>query len=169
MSSSISLFVLSIILLIAFGGLFYTDREVKRSVERLHVLTISAERILTADLRSTTAVRLSASLQADRYVLDYQDFQDTKYDLLEEISRYPQSEKIRKAFSQMVDVQEAIEDAESEAIALIDEEKWEEALELVTEPAFGRQKGIYRAKPLIRLNLSASTYSTTTTVNFALP
>ncbi len=66
LSSSISLFVLSVVLLIAFGGLFYADGKVKKSVDRLHNLRINAERILTADLRSTTAVRMSASLQSDR-------------------------------------------------------------------------------------------------------
>jgi len=145
LSSSISLLVVSLVLFIAFGGLFYLDDEVKKGAHNLQNLTINAERILNADLSSTTAVRLAASLQSDRYILNYQAFQDNKYALLTGFSKYAQSDQVKEAFSQMEDVQQDIEDAEAEAIALIDEEMWDEALELVTEPAFRRQKGIYRA------------------------
>jgi len=145
LSSSISLLVLALVLLFAFGGVFYADNQVKHSVSQLHDLTIKAERILTADLRSTTAVRLAASLQTDRYILNYQDFQDAKYVFLKEVSKFQKSDKVRDAFAKMEDIQAEIEEAEAEAISLIDEEKWDEALELVTEPAFRRQKGIYRA------------------------
>ncbi len=145
LGSGISLVALSIIMIGAFGGLFYADDVVKKSQARLNTLTINAERVLTADLNSTTAVRLAASLQSDRYVLNYQDHQDTKYSLLVEISGFQKSGKVREYFSRMEDVQADIEDAEADAISLIDDEKWEQALELVTEPAFGRQKGIYRA------------------------
>jgi PAS domain S-box-containing protein len=145
LSSSKSLLVLSLVLLAGFGGLFYAQSEVRHSVDRLGKLTINAERILTGDLRSTTAVRLAASLQSDRYILNYQDFQDAKYDLLSAISTQQKSGKLKQAFLAMEEIQSEIEDAEAEAISLIDEEKWEEALELVTEPAFRRQKGIYRA------------------------
>ncbi len=137
--------VLALVLLFAFAGVFYADNLVKKSVTRLHDLEIKAERILTADLRSTTAVRLAASLQSDRYVLNYQDFQDAKYTLLQEIAGFQKSDKVRDAFSKMEDIQLEIEDAEAEAISLIDEEEWESALELVTEPSFRRLKGIYRA------------------------
>ncbi len=144
-SSSISLLVVSLVLFVAFGGLFYMDGEVKKGASDIQHLTINAERILNADLSSTTAVRLAASLQSDRYILNYQDFQDMKYSLLVGFTAYAQSDKVKEAFAQMEDVQQDIEDAEAEAIALIDDEQWEEALELVTEPAFRRQKGIYRA------------------------
>ncbi|MFA9562907.1 MAG: PAS-domain containing protein, partial [Nitrospirota bacterium] len=117
----------------------------KRDAERLHVLTFNAERILNADRDMTAAVRLAASLESDRYILKYQNTQDTKYALLEENTRIIESERIREAMDKLIDIQGVVEDAESEAIALIDEENWEEALELVTEPAFQRQKGIYRA------------------------
>ncbi|MBT6095950.1 MAG: PAS domain-containing protein [Rhodospirillaceae bacterium] len=145
LGSGISLIVLSVVMLAAFAVLFYADDAVKKSQAQLNTLTINAERVLTADLNSTTAVRLAASLQSDRYILNYQDHQDTKYALLEEISGFQKSDKVHEYLSRMEDVQADIEDAESEAISLIDDEKWEEALELVTEPAFGRQKGIYRA------------------------
>ncbi len=140
-----SLMVLALVLLFAFAGVFYADGLVKKSVTQLHDLEIKAERILTNDLRSTTAVRLAASLQSDRYVLNYQDFQDAKYTLLEEIAGFQKTAKVRDALSQMEDIQSEIEDAEAEAISLIDEEEWESALELVTEPSFRRLKGIYRA------------------------
>ena len=145
LSSSRSLLVLALVLLLAFGGVFYADNQVKHSINQLHDLTIKAERILTADLRSTTAVRLAASLKSDRYVLNYQDFQDAKYAFLKEVSKFRKSDKVRDAFTKMEDIQAEIEEAEAEAISLIDEEKWDEALELVIEPAFRRQKGIYRA------------------------
>jgi len=145
LGSGTSLIVLSVVLLASFGALFYADDAVKKSQQTLGKLTIDAERILAADLNSTTAVRLSASLQSERYVLNYQDYQDTKYALLDEVSKFQVSDKVREYFKRMEDVQADIEDAESEAISFIDEEKWEDALELVTEPAFRRQKGIYRA------------------------
>ena len=136
---------MSIVLLIAFGGVFYADTQVKQSVQRLNILGVDAERILNADFAGTTRLRLAASLEADRFVLDYQDYQDTKYALLTEIAKFPKSAKVEAAFAKMVDVQGDIEESEAEAIAFIDEEKWEEALELVTEPSFYRLKGIYRA------------------------
>jgi PAS domain S-box-containing protein len=145
LSSSRSLLVLSLVLLGAFGAFFYAQSQVKVTSDKLNELTINAERILTADLRSTTAVRLAASLQSDRYILNYQDFQDAKYDLLARISRQKKSEKLRRAFSAMENIQAEIEDAEAEAISLIDEEKWADALDLVIESSFRRQKGIYRA------------------------
>jgi len=144
-SSSISLLVASLILFLTFGGLFYVDGVVKKNTHDLQTLSLDAERILNSDLSGTTAVRLSASLQSDRYIMNYQDIQDTKYALIEDVAKFRQSETVRQAFSKMEEVQQDIEDAESEAIAQIDDENWEEALELVTEPAFRRQKGIYRA------------------------
>ncbi len=140
-----SLVGLSVILLIGFGGLFYADGEVKRNAERLYTLTINAERILNADRSMTASVRLAASLESDRFILNYQNIQDTKYALREENARLLKNEHIRQAMEKLVDIQGEIEHAESEAIALIDEEKWQDALELVTEPSFQRQKGIYRA------------------------
>jgi len=145
LSSGKSLVGLSLLLFLGFGSLFYVDGEVKRNAERLYVLTINAERILNANRDMTAAVRLAASLESDRYILKYQNTQDTKYALLEENTRLIENERIREAMDKLTDIQGEIEDAESEAIALIDEENWEEALELVTEPAFQRQKGIYRA------------------------
>ena len=145
LSSGKSLLVLSIILLIAFGGLFLADRTVKMHAGHLHMLTVNAERILNADRSATAAVRLAASMQSDRYVLNYQDFQDAKYSLLEEIVNLHQDKSVNEALAKMVDVQQEIEEAEAEAIAFIDEEKWPDALEQVTEPAFGRLKGIYRS------------------------
>ena len=65
--------------------------------------------------------------------------------MLEENTRLIESERIREVMDKLIDIQGEIEDTESEAIALIDEENWEEALELATEPAFQRLKGIYRA------------------------
>ena len=133
------------VLFFGFGGLFYFDGEVKRNAERLHTLTVNSERILNADRGMTAAVRLAASLESDRFLLNYQNSQDTKYALLDENARLIENERIREALDKLVDIQGEIEDAESEAIALIDEENWADALELVTEPAFQRQKGIYRA------------------------
>ena len=145
LSSGKGLLVVSIILLIAFGGLFLADRTVKMHAGHLHVLTVNAERILNADRAATTAVRLAASMQSGRYVLNYQDYQDAKYSLLEEIVGLHQDKSVNEALAKMVDVQQEIQEAEAEAIAFIDEEKWPDALELVTEPAFGRLKGIYRS------------------------
>ncbi len=145
LGSGVSLIVLAVVLLASFGALFYADDALKKSRHALSSLTIDAERILTADLNSTTAVRLAASLQSERYVLNYRDYHDTKSALLAEVAKFKTSDKVRGYFSRMEEVQADIEDAESEAISLIDEEKWEDALEIVTEPAFRRQKGIYRA------------------------
>jgi PAS domain S-box-containing protein len=145
LSSSNSLLVVSVVLLLAFGGLFYADSAVKKNAERLHVLTVNAERILNADRAGTAAVRLAASLESERFVLNYQDIQDSKYSLLEENLKYLENEKVRQALGKMEEIQSDIEDAETDAIGLIDEENWEEALELVTEPAFRRQKGMYRS------------------------
>ena len=125
LSSGKSLVVLSLVLFLGFGGLFYVDGEVKRDAERLHVLTFNAERILNADRDMTAAVRLAASLESDRYILKYQNTQDTKYALLEENTRIIESERIREAMDKLIDIQGVVEDAESEAIALIDEENWE--------------------------------------------
>jgi len=145
LSNRASLLVLSVVLLLSFGFLFYADRQVNENLRNLNALTVNAERILSAYLQSTTAVRLSASLQSDRYIANYQDFQDTKYALLEEISRFEKSPKVEQFLTQMEDVQGDIEDAEAEAIALVDQQEWDEALVLVTEPEFGRLKGIYSA------------------------
>jgi len=145
LSNRASLLVLSVVLLLSFGFLFYADRQVNENLRNLNALTVNAERILSAYLQSTTAVRLSASLRSDRYIANYQDFQDTKYALLEEISRFEKSPKVEQFLTQMEDVQGDIEDAEAEAIALVDQQEWDEALVLVTEPEFGRLKGIYSA------------------------
>ena len=145
LSGGKALLVLSVILLVAFGGLFYVDRGVKENSKHLAMLKINAERIQNLDTRSTNAVRLAASLRSDRYIINYQDLQDAKYELLEENLRHVQSDEVRASLTKMEEVQGDLEDAESEAIALVDEEKWEDALELVTEPAYRRQKGIYRS------------------------
>ncbi|MBT3360608.1 MAG: PAS domain S-box protein [Rhodospirillales bacterium] len=145
LSSGKSLVGLSVVLLLGFGGLFYVDGEVKLNAERLRIMTINAERILNADRSMTAAVRLAASLESDHFLLNYQNTQDTKYALLEENARLQKNEHVRQAMGKLVDIQDEIEGTESEAISLIDQEKWEEALELVTEPSFQRQKGIYRA------------------------
>jgi PAS domain S-box-containing protein len=145
LSGGKALLVLSVILLVAFGGLFYIDGEVKSNSRHLALLTLNAERIQNLDSRSTSAVRLAASLRSDRYIINYQDLQDAKYALLEENLKHLQNDKVRALLAKMEDIQGDLEDAESEAIALIDEEDWENALELVTEPAYRRQKGIYRS------------------------
>ena len=146
LSSGKTLLLLSVFLLIAFAALFYVDRQVKESARRLSTLKINAERIQNLDSAGTSAVRLAASLESDRYIISYQDFQDAKYALLEENLKFIENATIREALEEMEEVQGDIEDAESEAIALIDEEQWEDALELVVEPAFRRQKGIYRSR-----------------------
>jgi hypothetical protein len=87
------LLVVSLVLLGGFAGLFFVDTKVKKSAQRLHVLTINSERILNADNASTTAVRLAASMKSERYIHNYQDFQDTKYSLLSEISKFPKPQK----------------------------------------------------------------------------
>ena len=167
LSSSRSLLAVSVVLMLAFAGLFYVDTNVKDSARRLQVLTVNAERILNADRSNTVAVRLAASLQSDRYIVNYQNIQDAKYDLLKEnLQLYP-GKKVQSLLKKMENVQGEIEDAESEAISLIDDEKWEEALELVTEPAFGRLKGIYRSnlstalREMIQLGQEQATRSNT--------
>lgn len=146
LSGGKTLLVLSVFLLVAFGGLFYVDGEVKKNSQRLATLILNAERIQNLDTKSASSVRLAAGLQSDRYIMNYQDLQDAKYALLEENLQYIQNDRVRASLDKMEEVQGDIEDAESEAIALIDEEAWAEALELVTEPAFRRQKGIYRSR-----------------------
>ena len=84
LSSTRSLLVLSALLLLTFAGLFHADRELRLDAERLHNLTLGAERILNADRDATNAVRLAASMRSDRYLLNYDDFLDSKYDLLDE-------------------------------------------------------------------------------------
>lgn len=145
LSNRASLLVLSVVLLLSFGVLFYADRQVTENLTRLNALTVNAGRILTADLQSTTAVRLAASLRSDLYIADYQGFQDTKYALLEEIAGFEKSPTVQQFLSKTEDVQGDIENAEAEAIALIDQQEWDDALVLVTEPAFTRLKDIYRA------------------------
>ncbi|MBT4699742.1 MAG: hypothetical protein HOB79_01590, partial [Rhodospirillaceae bacterium] len=152
LGNGVTLVILSIVLLVSFGVLFYTDGVVKKNLAHLNQLTIDAERILTADIRSTTSVRLSASLRSDTYVSNYQDFQDTKYALLSKISKLPKTESVKKFFSEMEDVQGDIEEAESEAIELIDEGKWDAALKRVTEAKFRRFKTIYTANLSNALN-----------------
>ncbi len=145
LGSRVSLLVVSVVLLLSFGVLFYADRQVNENLARFNALTVNAERILTADLRSTTAVRLAASLRSDLYIRDYQDFQDTKYALLEEIANLEKSPRVQQFLSKTEDVQGDIENAEAEAIALIDEKRWDDALVVVTESEFRQLKGIYRA------------------------
>jgi len=146
LGGSTSLLVLSVTLLLAFIGLFYADAKVKESARRLHILTINTEHILNADRAATAAVRMAAGLQDDRYVLNYQDIQDSKKARLAETLKSLENEKIRQALKSMEDIQGDIEDTETEAIELIDAEKWDDALELVTEPVFGRNKAIYRSQ-----------------------
>ena len=145
LSSGTSLVGLSVVLFVGFGGLFYFDGEVKRNAERLQTLIVNSERIQNADRRMTAAVRLAAALESDRFLLNYQNTQDTKYALLDENTGLVTNARVREALDRLVDIQSEIEDAESEAIALIDEENWEDALDLVTGPEFQLQKGIYRA------------------------
>ena len=99
----------------------------------------------TLDSTGTSSVRLAASLRSDKYIVRYQKHQDAKYALLVENLSFQQSDKIRAALDKMELLQDEIEDAESTAIALIDEERWDEALKLVIEPSFRRLKDSYRA------------------------
>jgi PAS domain S-box-containing protein len=145
LSGGKTLLFLSVFLLVAFGGLFFVDRVVKENSHRLATLTLNAERIQNLDSRSASSVRLAASLRSDRYIINYQDLQDAKYALLEENLGFIQNDRVRESLAEMEGVQGEIEDAESEAIALIDEEEWDAALELVVEPSFRRLKGIYRS------------------------
>jgi hypothetical protein len=91
LSSRVSLVIVSLALLFAFGGLFQAGSKVEQRTQQLHKLTVNAERILNADAASTTAVRLAASLKADRYLHNYQEFQDTKYSLLDELTALPKT------------------------------------------------------------------------------
>lgn len=141
-----SLLVLSVFLLLAFLGLFYADGKVKEDAARLHALTINTEHILNADRAATAAVRMAAGLQDDRHVLNYQEIQDDKKARLAENLKFLNNEIIRQALKSMANIQGDIEDAELEAIGLIDKEKWDDALDLVTEPSFGRSKAIYRSQ-----------------------
>lgn len=144
--------VLSIVLLMAFGGLFYIDGRVKSNAQRLTILNINAERIRNLDRTGTSAVRLAAASRSPIYIQDYQDHQDAKYALLKENLRHQQNQKVRVSLGKMEEVQGDIEDAESEAIALIDEERWEAAYELVTKPDFLRWKGLYQSHLSSALN-----------------
>ena len=144
LSSGKTLLILSIFLLIAFAGIFYVDRQVNQNAQRLSTLTINAERIQNLDASGTSAVRLAAGLRSDFYILDYQDVQDAKYALLEENLKLLENPRIRRALATMEEVQDEIEDAESEAIALIDEQQWDAALDFVTGSDFRLKKWTYR-------------------------
>ncbi len=146
LGNSRSLLILSLVLLLTFGGFFYVDTALKEGADRFHTLTVNAERILNADGSATTAVRLAASLRSNRYLLNYRDFLDSKYDLLDENLDLLGSGDVRTILDSAAAAQSQIEATEEQAIALIEEERWDAALALVTAPAFSRQKGIYRAK-----------------------
>lgn len=128
---------------VVFFALLQTDSAVKKDLEDLHVLTLSAERILNLDNAGTTGIRLSAVLQTDEHIQNYQDLQDSKYEALNEFFDHSQSEEVKDAFFRMAEIQEELEEMESEAIGLIDERNWTAAWELVTDPLFTDKKALY--------------------------
>ncbi len=128
---------------VVFFALLQTDSAVKKDLEDLHILTLSAERILNLDNAGTTGIRLSAVLQTDEHIQNYQDLQDSKYEALNEFFDHSQSEVVKDAFFRMAEIQEELEEMESEAIGLIDERNWTAAWELVNDPVFIDKKVLY--------------------------
>ena len=128
---------------VVFFALLQTDSAVKKDLEDLHTLSLSAERIRNLDNAGTTGIRLSAVLQTDEYIQNYQDLQDSKYEALNEFFDHSQSDEVKDAFFRMAEIQEELEEMESEAIGLIDERSWTAAWELVTDPVFTEKKTLY--------------------------
>ncbi len=143
LNSSTSLFLVAVVFFVVFFVLLYMDGELKKDLEDLNILTISAERVLYLDNAGTTGIRLSAGLRTDEYIQNYQDLQDDKYEVLNDFFDHSQSEQVKDAFFKMAEIQEDLEDMESEAIGLIDENNWAAAWELVTDPTFIEKKALY--------------------------
>jgi len=91
-------------------------------------------------------IRIAAGLQDSRYVLSYQDTQDVKNAQFAENLKLVDDGKIRLALKNMGEIHDEIATAESIALGFIDEENWEAALELVTDPEFSRNKALYRSQ-----------------------
>lgn len=143
LSSSASLFGMTAIFFVVFFLLLQRDSAVKKDLEDLHILSLSAERVRNLDYAGTTGIRLSAILKTDAYILHYQDLQDRKYEALNEFFDHSQREAVKDAFYRLAEIQEELEDMESEAIALIDERNWAAAWKLVNDPVFTSKKRVY--------------------------
>ncbi len=143
LSSSFSLFATAAVFLVVFFVLLNMDSVLQKDLEDLNVLTLSAERILYLDNAGTTGIRLSAGLRTDEYIQDYQDLQDSKYEVLNDFFDHSQSEEVKETFFKMAEIQEELEEMEAEAIGLIDEKNWEAAWQMVTDPVFIEAKELY--------------------------
>lgn len=143
--SPLSLVVVAVLLLIAFGSLFYLDRQLNRDHANLNRLAVNAERILGSDGDTTTAVRLAAALHSMRYILSYDDITEARDTLMKQSIALVSTDALSQAFRRVLDTQKSIEKIERQAIEWMHYLRWEDALELVTEPSFRRDKGIYRA------------------------
>jgi len=140
-----SLFVLSVLMLASFAAFFYAAWKYKNDATNLRVLSIDIERILTANDATATAVRLAASLKNESYLLTYEDQLKTRTILQRNCLKSVTNEEARQAFQEMSDLEAGIVVDEHEAIVLMEQGKWSEALEIVISPYYKRQKALYRA------------------------
>lgn len=143
--SPLSLMVVAVLLLAAFGSLFYLDRQLKRDLANLKRVAVNAERLLSLDNDTTNSVRLAAGLRSRIYILGYDDAVETRTLLLQDSIALIVAGALSQTLADVLITQQAIEEIERQAIGLIESGRWEEALELVTESSFKREKGIYRA------------------------
>jgi PAS domain S-box-containing protein len=146
LSSPLALVVVSALLVISFSLLFYLDRRLQNQEKKLFGLTINAERILSADQATTAYVRLAASLRSKRYIAGYEDLLRIKKDLQKSSFSDFRNPELSSLYDQLSESHSVIEETEREALGFIHRKEWSEALDLVTDQSFKREKGIYRAE-----------------------
>ncbi len=144
--SRFALAIVAVLLLSAFSVLFVFDQKLEENEATLLKLTLNAERILSSHAAASSSVQLAAALQSTRYLVGYEDHIDTIKSLLAVNTSSIVNTEIYKEFEELAKSGDLVELDEREAIELINEKEWEDALEIVTGKSYKREKGIYRAK-----------------------
>ena len=146
LGSPYALIIVATVLLALFSTLFYLDRDLYAKQGVLRNLIVNAERILGADYAATASVRQAAAMESKRYLVGYDDQVATRQSLLAFNFAEIDSPGIKQTFDELTEIQGLLDTDEADAIELINEGAWEDALEIVTSKAFKRDKGLYRAK-----------------------
>jgi len=139
------LFLVSVLMLVSFGLLFHFNGILDQRRDILLTLTVNAERILSADLEATVSVRLAASNKSRRFIADYDTFRETMKSLMESSLELASNEKLSGSFADLVQALRDVEEIEREAIAFIRDKDWENAVDVISDRSFKREKGLYRA------------------------